>query len=138
MLDRLVCGTNIGLLGSVKYVKARHSSNTSKDKQSPVAIGASIGAIAGVLLFAFSVFAALGICSDTSTAEMLFPYSMMILKSQEASLWPVLIIALIQYPLYGALCGQLYQLKGWTRYLAIPILLLAVVSHCLAITKSQR
>jgi hypothetical protein len=104
--------------------------------RSTMAIGAAIGTGIGLLLFAYSVVAALGICSNLSPAETLFPYSMMIGPSLDAGL-PMLIIALIQYPLYGAMLGLFCGLTGRHRYLVIPMMLLIAGNHYMAVIEAR-
>src|SRR5437899_3258035 len=100
--------------------------------RSPLAIGAAIGTVVGLLFLAISLATAFGICSDTSAAETFFPYSMMIGPSLDAA-GPMLLIALIQYPLYGALIGGFCSLKGWRKYPVIPILFLVAEIHYFAV-----
>jgi len=89
---------------------------------SPAGIGITIGAIVGLILIWFSVVTALGICSDTSVAETLFPYSMILLRSDSA-ISAMAIIALVQYPIYALICGSLVRANGTPRYWVVPILL---------------
>ena len=114
----------------------RNQSNSSETTYTPIKIGAGIGAAVGLLFLAFSIVTALGICSNTSAAETLFPYSMIIGPSLDA-LWPMVIIALIQYPIYGVIIGACCSPRRWHKYLGIPILLLVAEMHYLAVIQVQ-
>src|SRR5258708_6838513 len=106
----------------------RNQSHSSEMTYMPIKIGLGIGTAVGLLLFAFSVVTVLGICSNTAAAETFFPYSMMIGPSLDA-LGTMLIIALIQYPIYGVIIGACCSPRRWHKYLGIPMLLLVAEMH---------
>lgn len=95
-----------------------------------VLIGLSAGVIVGGALFLLSFMTAFGICSDTSIAETLFPFALIVDPSLFERPFLALILALVQYPLYGIVLGV-----AWSKAsLRIGGLVLLVVIHIGAVT----
>lgn len=67
----------------------------------PISGFVGAGVIIGGLFFVFSFLTAFGICSDTTIAERLFPFAFLVDPSLFQRPLLALVLALIQYPLYG-------------------------------------
>jgi len=100
-----------------------------------VFIGIGAGVIMGAALFLISFFTAFGICSDTTIAEKLFPFALIVDPSLFQRPLIALVLSLVQYPLYGIVFGF-----AWTKAsLRIGGVLLLLVIHVAASTvASQR
>ena len=96
----------------------------------PVSTGLVVGIVVGALLFVFSFFTVFSICSDTSFAEPTFPYALIADPTLSDRWWLALPIALIQYPLYGMVCGYVWMRKRSLLWLVIVGLL---IGHLLAV-----
>src|SRR5690242_21951805 len=70
-----------------------------------VTIGLVIGIVVGALFFLVSFFTVFSICSDTSIAEVLFPYAFIADPTLNKRALLALMLALPQYPIYGAALG---------------------------------
>jgi hypothetical protein len=77
----------------------------------PISIGLVVGIIVGAIFFLLSFFTIFSICSDTSIAEGLFPYALISDPAVGDRWWVALPLALIQYPIYGMLCGYVWMRK---------------------------
>ncbi len=73
--------------------------------------GLVAGIVVGAALFLLSFFTVFSICSDTTIAEGLFPYALISDPTLTDRWWLALPLALIQYPLYGMLCGYVWMRK---------------------------
>src|SRR6266404_1791005 len=78
-----------------------------------VGLGAGIGA--GGILFVITFFLTFTICSDTSIAEKMFPFSLIVVPSIFAHPLVALVLALIQFPLYGIVLGFTWAKAGATK-----------------------
>lgn len=93
-----------------------------------VFIGLGAGVILGGTLFLLSFVTAFGICSDTSIAERLFPFALIVDPSLIQRPWLALVLSLVQYPVYGIVVGFAWN-KASVR---IGALVLLVVIHIAA------
>jgi hypothetical protein len=80
------------------------------------------------MIFAF--LTAFSICSDTTIAALLFPYAVYADPNLYDRPLLVLLIALIQYPIYGVICGYIWTRK---RSMVKVIVLALFVAHIIAI-----
>ena len=82
----------------------------------------------------FSLLPAIGICADSSTAETLFPYSFWLNQDYlHWSLFPIL-LALIQYPLYGLIIGFTYMKDRAGKPKLLWLIVVVLVVHCIAVS----
>lgn len=81
----------------------------NKDRR-PVILTTMIGALIGCCFLFYAFITAFGICSDSTVTELLFPYAVLVDPSLSESLVIILLLALIQWPLYGFFIGL-----AWTR-----------------------
>src|ERR1044072_9024741 len=77
----------------------------------PISIGLLVGIVVGGAFFLLAFFTVFSICSDTSIAEALFPFALISDPALEDRWWLALPLALVQYPLYGMLCGYVWMRK---------------------------
>ncbi len=95
-----------------------------------VGLGAGIGA--GGILFVITFFLTFTICSDTSIAEKMFPFSLIVVPSIFAHPLVALVLALIQFPLYGIVLGFTWAKAGATKAIFIASIIVVVVIHLAA------
>jgi hypothetical protein len=78
-----------------------------------------------LLIFAF--LTAFGICSDTSIAEVLFPFSLAADPTLDDYVLVALLLALVQYPIYGIILGGAWSKnragKSWVMACAFVLIL---------------
>jgi hypothetical protein len=95
-----------------------------------VGLGAGIGV--GVVLFIITFFLTFTICADTSIAERMFPYSLIVVPSIFAHPLVALVLALVQFPLYGSVLAFAWARGGETRILFVAMIFVVVVLHLTA------
>jgi hypothetical protein len=71
----------------------------------PVLLGGLIGVAVGLCCLVLSFLAVFGICSETATAAALFPFSFYADPALDDRILIALLLALVQYPLYGFILG---------------------------------
>jgi hypothetical protein len=103
-----------------------------------VLIGFGIGVVIGVPFFLLSFFTAFGICSDTSIAERLFPFALIVEPSLLQRPLLAFILAAIQYPLYGALLGIGWTHAGKRTYIYIATILIVLITHVVGVSYSTQ
>lgn len=100
-----------------------------------VVFGFGAGAMLGGALFLLSFVTAFGICSDTTIAEKLFPFALMVDPSLFQRPLLALVVSVVQYPLYGIVVGFAWR----NTRLRIGSFVLLLVIHIAASTvASQR
>jgi len=106
---------------------------------SPVLIGGLVGAAGGFCLLIFAFLTAFDICSDTSIAEVLFPFSLAADPTLDDFVLAALLIALVQYPIYGVILGAAWSKKrvGKSRVLAYALALLVVHGMAVGLAKHR-
>jgi len=99
----------------------------------PVLIGGLVGAVGGFCLLIFAFLTAFGICSDTSIAEVLFPFSLAADPTLHDLALVALLLALVQYPMYGVILGISWSKDrvGKSKVMACALFLL--VGHGVAV-----
>jgi hypothetical protein len=95
----------------------------------PVLIGGLAGFVIGLGFLVICFFLVFGICSDTSLAEMLFPYSLATDPTLDDKALPALILALIQYPLYGVALGFVWAKDRIGKLWVLACVLMLLVAH---------
>jgi len=95
-----------------------------------VGLGAGIGV--GVVLFVITFFLTFTICPDTSIAERMFPYSLMVVPSISSHPLIALFLAVIQFPLYGIILAFAWARGGETKRLFIAMIVVVVLLHLTA------
>jgi hypothetical protein len=95
----------------------------------PVSTGLAVGIAVGAVFFLLSFFTVFGICSDTRIAETLFPYALISDPAIADRWWMALPLALIQYPIYGMVCGYVWMRKRSLLWLCVIGLL---VTHMIS------
>ena len=88
-----------------------------------VLIGGLIGVAVGFCCLVLSFLTAFGICPDTATAAALFPFSLAADPTLRDRILLALLLALVQYPLYGVVLGYVW---GKSRLSKAPVLACAV------------
>jgi len=91
----------------------------------PISTGLVVGIVVGAAFFLLSFFTVFSICSDTSIAEGLFPYALISDPALDDRWWMALPLALIQYPIYGMLCGYVWMRKRSLLWVCVLGLLVA-------------
>ena len=94
----------------------------------PISTGLVVGIVAGAAFFLFSFLTVFGICSDTSAAVALFPFAVFTDPTLDDRWWLALPLALIQYPIYGMLCGYVWMRKRSLLWVCVLGLLVAHVT----------
>src|SRR5215813_1894296 len=107
------------------------------DNYLPILIGGIVGVVGGFCLLVFAFLTAFGICSDTSVAEVLFPFSLAADPTLNDLALVALLLALVQYPIYGVILGVawLKDRVGKSRVMACALVLL--VGHGIAVGLAQ-
>jgi len=101
----------------------------------PVVIGGAVGVAIGLLVFVLSFLLAFSICSDTTVAEVLFPFSLAADPTLNDHALFALVLALVQYPFYGVLLGYSFVRKRNMLMVAIGVLL---ILHVFSVGIAQR
>jgi hypothetical protein len=96
----------------------------------PIVIGGIIGGGVGFCFLFLAFVTAFGICSDTSIAEVLFPYALFVDPTLHDRALLALLLALVQYPAYGLAIGYFWIRKRASVSACVMILFLA---HVLAV-----
>jgi hypothetical protein len=109
------------------------------DKYLPVLIGGLIGAVGGFCLLLFAFFTAFSICSDTSIAEVLFPFSLAADPTLDDLALVALLLALVQYPIYGVILGISWSIDriGKSRVMACALALLVIHGIAIGVAKHR-
>jgi hypothetical protein len=94
-------------------------------------IGLALGIVVGAPLFLLSFLTAFGICSDTTIAESSFPFALIGDPSLFARPLTALILALVQYPLYGITLGIIWA-QGRVRKLVFVLCVVIMFAGHLA------
>lgn len=92
-------------------------------------IGFIVGIVVGAAFFALSFITAFGICSDTSLAEMLFPFALIVDPSLFDHPLMGFVLALIQYPLYGFVLGIAWTRANLSKSKFVACTLVVLVGH---------
>ena len=92
-----------------------------------VGLGAGIGV--GGILFITTFFLTFTICPDTSIAERMFPYSLIVVPSIFSHPLVALFLALIQFPLYGLVLALAWARAGETKILFLAMIVVVVLLH---------
>jgi hypothetical protein len=100
---------------------------------SPVLIGGLVGAAGGFCLLIYAFLTAFGICSDTSIAEVLFPFSLAADPTLHDFALAALLLALIQYPIYGVILGVARLKNRASKSWVIACALVLLVVHGVAV-----
>jgi len=98
-------------------------------------IGGAVGVAIGLLFFVLSFLLAFSICSDTTVAEVLFPFSLAADPTLNDHALVALVLALVQYPFYGVLLGYSFVRKRNMLMVAIGVLL---ILHVFSVGIAQR
>lgn len=99
----------------------------------PVWIGFIIGVGIGAASFLLSFFTAFGICSDTTIAESLFPFALIVSPSLFDHALIALALALIQYPIYGIVLGVAWTQTRFRKFLFAASLLVVLIGHVVSV-----
>jgi hypothetical protein len=92
-------------------------------------IGLVVGTVIGAFFFLVSFFTIFSICSDTSIAEVLFPYALIADPTLDKRALLALILALPQYPIYGAILGFIWSFDAERKRPFLAAVLLLVIGH---------
>src|ERR1051325_5645871 len=95
----------------------------------PVLVGGLAGCVIGFGFFVICFFLVFSICSDTSLAEVLFPYSLAADPTLDEKAVLALMLALIQYPLYGAALGFVWAKDRIGKLWVVACALALIVGH---------
>jgi hypothetical protein len=95
----------------------------------PVLLGGLIGCAIGFVFLVISFLTAFSICSDTSIAEVLFPFSLSVDPALHDRALLALLLALIQYPLYGIILGVAWVRSRLDRSLVLACAMVMLVGH---------
>src|SRR5260221_9636020 len=93
-----------------------------------VGLGAGIGV--GAVIFVITFFLTFTICSDTSTAEKVFPFALIADPSLDHLI--ALVVALIQFPVYGLLLGFVWAKAHATKLIFVVAIVALLVLHLMA------
>jgi hypothetical protein len=94
-----------------------------------VTVGLVIGIVVGALFFLVSFFTVFSICSDTSIAEVLFPYAFIVDPTLNKRALLALTLALLQYPIYGAALGFIWRFDNKHKWSFLAASLLLITGH---------
>lgn len=109
--------------------------NQDKGKNyTPIIIGGVIATCVGCCLLFLAFITAFSICSDTSLAEILFPYALYADPTLDDRGLLALLLALVQYPTYGIVIGYVWMRRRAAVWTCVMILFLA---HVLAVGGAQ-
>jgi hypothetical protein len=107
--------------------------NNRKPILIPCIWGTLIGIFVGIVFIFVATQTYCGICPHITPAEVLFPYSLIIDPS--VSDWAGF-LALIQWPLYGAIIS--FVLASLSKRKALLIICILVIIHVYSITEANR
>ena len=105
-----------------------------KKNYAPVIMGVVVATCVGFLLLFLAFITAFSICSDTSIAEVLFPYALYADPTLNDRALLALLLALIQYPAYGLLIGYVWMRRRPAVFACAVILFMA---HAVAVVGAQ-
>ena len=100
----------------------------------PIIIGGVLATGGGFCLLFLAFITAFSICSDTSLAEILFPYALYADPTLNDRALLALLLALVQYPAYGLVIGYVWMRRRAAVWLCVLILFLA---HVIAVGGAQ-
>ena len=103
-----------------------------KDPVPALIVGLGAGTGVGVVLLIITFFLTFTICSDTSVAEKMFPYSMIVVPSIFSHPFIALFLAVIQFPLYGIVLAFAWARVGETKILFVAVIAVVVLLHLTA------
>lgn len=92
-------------------------------------IGLGSGVVIGTTAFVITFFLTFSICSDTSTAEKVFPFA--VIANPQLDSLIALALALIQFPLYGIVLGLAWSKTDAAKLMVITIVALLTI-HLMA------
>ena len=96
-----------------------------KKNYAPVIVGGVVATCVGFFLLFLAFITAFSICSDTSVAEVLFPYALYADPALNDRALLALLLALVQYPAYGLLIGYVWMRRRSAVLACAVILFLA-------------
>jgi hypothetical protein len=100
---------------------------------SPVFVGGLVGAAVGLCLYIFAFLATFANPFATSIAEVLFPFALSVSRTLQDSSFAVLLFALAQYPIYGAILGFAWLKNRVDKSKVIAYALALLVVHGMAV-----
>ena len=101
-----------------------------------VGLGSGVGVGAVILVITF--FLTFTICPDTSTAEKVFPFALIVDPSLFDRPLVALVLAAIQFPLYGIVLGLAWAKAGETKVIFVVSLVVLLVAHIVAGSLASR
>jgi K+-transporting ATPase A subunit len=118
------CGTDFGCQSGI-----RNNENPNPRKNA-IIVGAALGGLVTVPAIIMAIASAGGGHGNYNYAKMLFPYTMLLRPMTGNSItWPLILLALAQFHLYGAMIGACG--KRWLLIVFVSIVLLA--AHLIAV-----
>ena len=93
-----------------------------------VGFGAGVGV--GAIVFVITFFLTFTICSDTSTAEKVFPFALIASPGLDNLI--ALVLALIQFPTYGIVLGLAWTKADAAKRLFVTAMVALIVVHLVA------
>ncbi len=92
-------------------------------------VGGLAGFFVGLGFLIICFFLVFSICSDTSLAEVLFPFSLAADPALRDEALLALLLALIQYPLYGAVLGLAWAKDRIGKLWVVACALIILATH---------
>jgi hypothetical protein len=128
----------LNLLGAAKGASIRAAASTqpfgclmsTKDPIPSIIVGLGAGIGVGAVVFVITFFMTFTICSDTSTAEKVFPFALIADPSLDHLI--ALVVALAQFPVYGLLLGFAWAKTNATKIVFIVSIVALLVLHLMA------
>jgi len=97
-----------------------------------IVIGAAIGVLVTPVAIVLALFSAGAGHGHYEFAKLFFPYSMLLTLSTHNTITaPLILLAFLQFPLYGAIIG----LATWRKTVACAVGLVIVVFHAAAVER---
>jgi Na+-transporting NADH:ubiquinone oxidoreductase subunit NqrD len=103
---------------------------TAKDPIPAMIVGLGAGVGVGVLVLVITFFLTFTICSDTSTAEKVFPFALIANPSLDNFI--ALIAAAVQFPIYGLVLGFVWAKANATKLVFVVSVVALLVLHVAA------
>src|SRR5437763_9824310 len=104
----------------------------TKDPIPPMIVGLGAGVGVGVIVLVITFFLTFTICSDTSTAEKVFPFALIADPSLFDRPLIALVLALVQFPLYGIVLGFAWAKADATKLLFVIAIVALAIAHVTA------
>jgi hypothetical protein len=104
---------------------------------SRIVIATATGAAVGCCCLALAYVTAFGICSDSTLAELLFPYAVAYDPTLYEKIFVAFLMAVAQYPIYGMIAGFAWSKAPSHRALLVICLLVVFASHLLAFEQAH-